>query len=466
MGTLRSPQYARASRKRRNKGSQQRPARRLLFERLEARQVLSTVSEVADWLSRPAEPFGSAGHQDLAQDVAASQRLVKIRLETTDLRDQPIDHAVVGEDFLLHVYVEDLRSRPKGIFAAYLDIVYDPALVTALGHDRRWLKFGTEYQNGKSGDFESGLIDDMGAFAGFSQLRGGEHLLFTVPFAAAAPGVVEFTGDPADSTGHDFLVFGSDSPVSPVDTIFQNTQITVVQMAKDESAEPQPESGGQLVDPWAMPKYDLELLEKSAPYVEPNPPAEPIAPQLRVPPAAFPHATATRLYAGSDELPFLGVRSIDADRQRYDQGLYSCDIGVLSGWSFAVAATLSPISVTFSESLPTETAVSAQGSSPQKASDNVWLVTADVMSGQGLAVPASAPLVAASESAAPARDVAAEPCANRNSNREESSSANTRSEPMREFRGVIPRPRPVSAERFWADFAWDEFALLGPLLDA
>ena len=58
----------------------------------------------------------------------------------------------VGDEFLLNVFVQDLRFPATGVFAAFLDVVFDDQLVSVNGD----LTFGSEYQNVRSGDVETG----------------------------------------------------------------------------------------------------------------------------------------------------------------------------------------------------------------------------------------------------------------------------------------------------------------------
>lgn len=193
-----------------------RAPRRLRFERLEVRDLLAVLGLTA---------LDAAGSDADGSDAAAA--VVQIRLQATDLCGQPIERVSVGSSFWLEAYVEDLRAYPKGVFAAYLDVAYDAGLVTTPVNNKYDVIFGTPYQNGKAGDFAAGLMDEVGAFAGFTQLLGGEHLLFAVPFLADSPGLVDFAGTAADVFGHEVLVYGDDSPVASEDVRIVGTQLAV-----------------------------------------------------------------------------------------------------------------------------------------------------------------------------------------------------------------------------------------------
>src|SRR5262249_29831 len=94
----------------------------------------------------------------------------------------------------------DLRTPARGVFSGFLDVLWDSnkALVTASDLTNA-LTFGADYQGSKTGNASTpGLIDEGGAFAGFTELGGGAKELFSVPMRATAAGTLIFSADPAD----------------------------------------------------------------------------------------------------------------------------------------------------------------------------------------------------------------------------------------------------------------------------
>lgn len=151
--------------------------------------------------------------------------LVQVRLAAADTNGDPLTQIDVGQDFQLLGFVEDLRAAPRGVFAAYLDVTFNPAFVSVNGP----ISFGDEYGNGQSGDASvAGTIDEVGAFDGFDDLGGGEFLLFSVPMTATANGSVTFAGDPADELpDHDTLLFGQGTAVPVADITFVSANLQV-----------------------------------------------------------------------------------------------------------------------------------------------------------------------------------------------------------------------------------------------
>lgn len=127
-----------------------------------------------------------------------------------------LDTVAAGESFVVHVYVQDLRALPKGVFASYFDLRYGSTLVAVSGA----IDYGTDFPNGHRADATTiGTIVDVGAFAGFTELGGGELRLVSVPFVALASGVADFVADTTNhSTGDDTLLYGLDNSV-PLDQV-------------------------------------------------------------------------------------------------------------------------------------------------------------------------------------------------------------------------------------------------------
>lgn len=146
---------------------------------------------------------------------------VRVRLETASAAGTPISSIGPGGTFVLNVYVQDVSEIPRdGVFAAYIDVLYDSDLVSVNGP----IEYGEAYPNQQSGDVSvPGLIDEAGAFDGLSPLGPDEQLLFRVPMVANNAGVVDFTSNAADVLpAHDILLFNVSQPV-PVDEVEYGT---------------------------------------------------------------------------------------------------------------------------------------------------------------------------------------------------------------------------------------------------
>lgn len=158
---------------------------------------------------------GNTQTQDLAIDVSVAEQLVTIELVVVDQQENPISTIAAGEEFWVMAFVEDIRVPAEGVFAAYVDVRYDPAIVTSLATSLADVQFGDLYQNGKSGNFTTpGLLDEIGAFGPMSPVGGGKKMLFAVPFQAVESGQITFTLEPSDLVGREVLLFGQNEPVA------------------------------------------------------------------------------------------------------------------------------------------------------------------------------------------------------------------------------------------------------------
>ena len=173
------------------------------------------------------EDDSSAGSEVYAIETDPSESAaLQIRVAATDLAGTPISSVAVGRELLLAVLVEDMRDVPLGVFSAYLDVFCDPGLLSISGP----ITFGDNFPNGRSADTTvAGHIDEVGAFAGFTALGGGEFLLFGVPMRAEAAGIVALDGQPAGlSPDHDPLLSDIGGPTLAEDVFYGNASLEIV----------------------------------------------------------------------------------------------------------------------------------------------------------------------------------------------------------------------------------------------
>ena len=151
--------------------------------------------------------------------------LVEYSLELTDTNGNPVSAVTVGDDFVLRILVEDLRETPRGAFSAYLDVVWNDNRVEATGP----LTYGTAFPNVHTGDTSNGnLIDEAGGTGGFSELGGGQFLVFSVPMRAVSSGAVTLEAESADNSPHtDTLLFGTNTAIDPDVIVFNSVELQV-----------------------------------------------------------------------------------------------------------------------------------------------------------------------------------------------------------------------------------------------
>ena len=146
--------------------------------------------------------------------VAVTQPLppkVDLVLTLTKPDGSPVTSLASGQSFILKVQTRDLRVPARGVFAAYMDILWDSTKATVNGP----ITYGSEYGTQHSGTASAGQIDEVGAVAGSNELGQGLHDLFSIPMVANGSGTLTFVADPADNLpAHDALVYGQNSAVN------------------------------------------------------------------------------------------------------------------------------------------------------------------------------------------------------------------------------------------------------------
>lgn len=155
----------------------------------------------------------------------ASGASVRIRLETSDLHSNVVSSVNVGDQFLLRGFVTDLRANPQGVFSSYLDVLYSPAASVAFSGE---VTFIEPFTNAPWHMTIPGAIEKLGSFSSSpSPLGGGEMPQFNVRLQANAPGLVTFTGGPANGSFYDVLLYGLARAVPTNEIQFVNTSILV-----------------------------------------------------------------------------------------------------------------------------------------------------------------------------------------------------------------------------------------------
>ena len=166
---------------------------------------------------------------------SAGADVVKFRLDPTDTFGASLDTFQLGDEFDVHVWIQDVRERPQGIFSAFLDVEYDSSLVSYVPDS---VRHGDQFGDIPRGDFSAaGLLDEVGSFASGvlaippvpEPLGGDEYLFFTTRFRAEQLGIATFAGNPADVIPrHATTAHGSDDAVPVPEMVFVAADVTIV----------------------------------------------------------------------------------------------------------------------------------------------------------------------------------------------------------------------------------------------
>jgi cyclophilin family peptidyl-prolyl cis-trans isomerase len=153
---------------------------------------------------------GNTSSQTLAISVADTAKIaVDMFLQTTD--GQPLTSLAAGQEFLVKLVVQDLRTTGsgtgEGVFTAYIDLNYDASKVEPVATNP--ITYDPLFQNGKSGDLTTpGLINELGAFSSLTAGPGRDPQNFiTIRMRAKSGGTAKFTMDEADEGNKAFGLF-------------------------------------------------------------------------------------------------------------------------------------------------------------------------------------------------------------------------------------------------------------------
>lgn len=164
--------------------------------------------------------------------VVADQARVRVQLLPFDLQGNPLTALSIGQEFNLRVVVTDLRTdlddQGDGVFSAYMDLEFDPALIELVGTSP--LTFSNDFGNGRRFPDVTvpGLLDEFGAFSSFTFGPGRDpQVLATVRMRAKASGQALFTTNPAESPGQGISVFKINGAVPSNQVAFESLTMTV-----------------------------------------------------------------------------------------------------------------------------------------------------------------------------------------------------------------------------------------------
>ena len=164
---------------------------------------------------------------------------VEIDLQATDDDGNEITEIQVGEEFTLTAFVKDVSSGPLpendpdfgGVFAGYMDVIFDASLAEAAGQ----IVYGDDYQNSPTGTISPGLLDEVGAFSGTTELGRGALVLFSIQIRATSQGTLTIASDPADDTPNsDILLYQKDDAIGEFSVAHDSLTLDVVASPVDD----------------------------------------------------------------------------------------------------------------------------------------------------------------------------------------------------------------------------------------
>ena len=165
--------------------------------------------------------------------------LVRFSVQATNAAGTPIDTINVNDTFFLEIQVQDLRvgTAARGVFSAYMDVLYNAALVSVdstinpTTNRIEQVVFGADYPSARSAFLVTpGTIDEIGGQGGLDEKDGTPRVLARVPMKAIAAGNVVFTTDPKENPNTDVTIYRRTPPgaVAVENIEFLTDTLTVV----------------------------------------------------------------------------------------------------------------------------------------------------------------------------------------------------------------------------------------------
>ncbi|MCG8651544.1 MAG: Ig-like domain-containing protein, partial [Pirellulales bacterium] len=211
---------------------------------------------------------------------ARADDVVEFTIDFLDATNRlPISNVQAGDEFLVQVSVDNIQlfANPDGVASAFLDLLYTDELVAVLNTDTSDafpfdISFGPLFSGAGALQVGSaaipGVIDEVGGIQQITNLQehSGPTELFTVAFQAVSPGVVLFTGDPADDSFSETTVLGSDVALTVNQLRFGSGQLVIAPSsdnfptAIDDSFPDGRDSDGNLISSASVNRNRLDVL--------------------------------------------------------------------------------------------------------------------------------------------------------------------------------------------------------------
>jgi large repetitive protein len=157
---------------------------------------------------------------------------VRVQLLPFDLQGNALTSLRINQEFNLRVVVTDLRTGGDpdgdGVFSAYVDVEYDPALVELVGTNPFTLS--NDFKNGPAIPDTStpGILDELGGFSNFNSGPGRDpQTVGTIRMRAKVSGQALFTSNPAENQSRGFSVFKINGAVPSNEISFVSNTLNV-----------------------------------------------------------------------------------------------------------------------------------------------------------------------------------------------------------------------------------------------
>ena len=117
-----------------------------------------------------------------------------------------------GSEYWLEVQATDVRQNPQGIFAAFVDVIFQPSELTVIGS----IETLGQFETAKLGTVGSGTITEFGGFsANVSPSLTAKSRVARIRVRAEVDGLLDLNAIPTQNRLGDTLLYGEALPLAP-----------------------------------------------------------------------------------------------------------------------------------------------------------------------------------------------------------------------------------------------------------
>ena len=141
-----------------------------------------------------------------------SQEWINVQLAVVDDQGNPVQWMTKGSEYWIEIQANDLRSKPLGIFAAYIDVAFDPSELSIVGTTEG---IG-EFTNGIAPVITAGSIAGFGAFnVRITPPEVSNSRIARIKVRSEIEGTPQLAGTPSVAPARESLIYGDSAPIAP-----------------------------------------------------------------------------------------------------------------------------------------------------------------------------------------------------------------------------------------------------------
>ena len=203
--------------------------RQLFLEKLESRNFMDGSGVIT-----PALNDDSSIPAAISSPSSTTNPLFDFRIQITDLEGNPIDTIRVDDEFLVRIYIRDLRDLPPNslhFFSAYTNLSLDPNHFVAMNRGQLGGDIWESASDIPTWNTETQSSSPIGGVVTSPYPNGDGHLLFQIQVRAIAEGKGKIETKPVpdqESSRYPTHFYGSNDPQPASSAYFESLALTVL----------------------------------------------------------------------------------------------------------------------------------------------------------------------------------------------------------------------------------------------